>query len=86
MVKITAQNLEGQLRTLISEIVETEPEKITLDAKFVDDLGMDSMMALEILAAIEKKYKIQIPEEELGKLKNLKEIINLTEGYLKARL
>ena len=41
------------------------------------------MMALEILAAMEKKYKIQVPEEKLGKLTNLKETINLAKEYLK---
>ena len=64
--------------------VEVEPEKITLDANFVEDLGMDSMMALEILAGIEKKYKIQVPEEKLGKLVNLKEAMLLTQEYLKS--
>ncbi|MFH0764470.1 MAG: acyl carrier protein [Candidatus Omnitrophota bacterium] len=74
--------LEKELRDIIARIVEIDPEKITLEANFVEDLGMDSMMALEILAAMEKKYKIQVPEEKLGKLKNLKETINLTKEYL----
>ena len=74
--------LEKELREIIAKIVEIEPEKITLEANFVEDLGMDSMMALEILAAMEKKYKIQVPEEKLGRLKNLKESINLTKEYL----
>jgi len=82
MAGLTTQNLEGELRELISNIVEIEPEKITLEANFVADLGMDSMMALEILAAIEKKYKVQIPEEKLGKLQNLSEAIKLTQEYI----
>jgi len=76
--------LEKELREIIAKIVEIDPDKITLEASFVEDLGMDSMMALEILAAMEKKYKIQVPEEKLGKLKNLKETINLTKEYLQA--
>ena len=77
------ETLEKELRTIIAEIAEIEPEKITTDAAFVEDLGMDSMMALEILAAIEKKYKIQIPEDKLMRLKNLNETVKLTEEYLK---
>ena len=84
MADITDQQLEQEVRSIISEITEIEPEKITQEAKFVEDLGMDSMMALEILAAIEKKYKVQIPEDKLMRLKNLKETINLTKEYLKA--
>lgn len=82
MPKIDDVTLENELRELISKIVELEPEKITLDAGFVEDLGMDSMMALEILAAMEKRFKIQIPEEKLGKLKNLREAINMTKEYI----
>ena len=82
MPKIYAQNLENELRELIAKIVEIEPAAITLNANFVEDLGMDSMMALEILASIEKKYKIQVPEEKLNKLRNLKEAISLTQEYM----
>ena len=82
MNNIDTQKLENELKNLIAEIVEIEPEKITAEANFIEDLGMDSMMALEILAAMEKKYKIQIPEEKLGKIKNLSEVILLTKEYL----
>ncbi len=82
MPKVDDLTLEKELREIIAKIVEIEPEKITQDASFVEDLGMDSMMALEILAAMEKKYKIQVPEEKLGQIKNLKEVIKLTKEYL----
>lgn len=74
--------LEQELRDIIQKIIEIEPAKITRDANFVEDLGMDSMMALEILAAMEKKYKIQIPEEKLGQLKNLGEVVRLAKEYM----
>ena len=82
MPEINGQELVQAIRNIIVEITETEPEKITMEAKFVEDLGMDSMMALEILAAIEKKYKVQIPEDKLVRLTNLKETIALTKEYL----
>ena len=81
MPEIDVKVLEEDLRGIISKIVEIEPEKITLDASFVEDLGMDSMMALEILAGIEKKYKIQVPEEKLGNMKSLNEVIKMTKEY-----
>jgi len=77
-----AQNLENELREIVAKIVEIDPKEITLNANFVEDLGMDSMMALEILSSIEKKFKIQVPEEKLNKLRNLKEAIDLTQEYL----
>ncbi len=76
-------NLEQEIKEIISNILEVEPEKITPDAKFVEELGMDSMMALEILAAIEKKYKITIPEENLAKLTSLKDVVDIAKQFVK---
>ena len=50
----TRINVEKDIRGLVVEILETEPDQIDGNANFVKDLGMDSMMALEILASIEK--------------------------------
>jgi acyl carrier protein len=74
--------LEEELRAIIAEIVEIEPEKVTPEANFVEDLGMDSMMALEILASIEKRYKLKIPDEKLTKITNLTQVIELVTEYL----
>ena len=82
MASIDAKKLENELRSLIAEIVEIEPEKISPEANFVEDLGMDSMMALEILASIEKKYKLRIPEENLTKITNLNKVVALVDVLL----
>ena len=76
-------NIEEDIRELVAEIIEVEPSEIDPDAKFVKDLGMDSMMALEILASIEKKYKIVIPEDELEKFTDLRTTIALVNDILK---
>jgi acyl carrier protein len=73
-------NIEQEIREIIAEIIEKKPEDITLDAKLIDDLGADSMMALEILAAIEKKYKIIVPEEKLPQLTSLRKIMELLKS------
>jgi acyl carrier protein len=76
------QDLENEIRKLIAEIIEKDPAEVTLDAKFFEDLGVDSMMALEIMAGIEKKYKIAIPEEKLTQLTTLRETIAVAQEYL----
>ncbi len=83
MPKIKNDVLEKELRVLIAEIVEIDEDKITAEASFVEDLGMDSMMALEILAAMEKKYKLQIPEENLTKMTNLNQTVEIVSKYKK---
>ncbi len=76
------QDLENEIRGIIAEIIEREPSEVTLDAKFFEELGVDSMMALEIMAAIEKKYKISIPEEKLAQLTNLRQTLAVAQEYL----
>lgn len=75
-------NVEKDLRALVAEILETQPQALDLSAKFVKDLGMDSMMALEILAGIEKKYRIVIPEEMLSKFTDLAATIDIVTQIL----
>lgn len=82
MSKIDEKVLEQEIRQIVSEIIEAEPEKITPEASFVEELGMDSMMALEILASIEKKYKVQIPEDKLTKITNLKQTVELAKELI----
>ncbi len=79
------QDLENEIRNMIAEIIEKDPAAITPDAKFYEDLGVDSMMALEILAAMEKKYKITIPEEKLAQLTTLEETVAVAREFLEKR-
>jgi acyl carrier protein len=78
MKKPTKNAIKKELKALVAEIAEVDQDKVTDDARFVEDLGMDSMMALEILAAIEERYRIHIPEDILPKLTSLEEAVRLT--------
>jgi acyl carrier protein len=76
------QDLENDIKGMIATIIEKDPSEVTPDAKFFEDLGVDSMMALEIMAGIEKKYKIAIPEEKLTQLTTLRETVAVAKEYL----
>ncbi len=78
-----AINVIEDVRALVAEILEIEPEEVATDAHFVKDLGMDSMMALEVLAGIEKKYRIVVPEEALPKFTDLESTVKIVEEILK---
>ena len=79
---INYNNVDQEIRKLLAEILETEPESIDGAASFVKDLGMDSMMALEILAGIEKKYRIAIPEDTLPKFVSLNKTVEIVKNIL----
>jgi acyl carrier protein len=77
MANLKKESLEKDLRAMVAEILEIEPGTIDGDAGFVKDLGMDSMMALEILAGIEKKYRIVVPEDSLPKFTTLNKTVEI---------
>ena len=77
MIHQAKETLEKEIRSLVAEILEVDEEKITPEARFVEELGMDSMMVLEILASVEKKYKIRIPEEYLTKVTTLNSMVEI---------
>lgn len=79
------RNVTEDLRELVATILEVEPDTIDEKASFVKDLGMDSMMALEILASIEKKYKIIIPEETLAKFTSLNQTVKIVQEMLEKK-
>jgi len=81
-MSVKIQNLEQEIKALIADIIEMDPAQVDADAHLVEDLGMDSMMALEILAAIEKRYKIQIPEGALPKITTVNKAIKLARKYV----
>ena len=78
-------NVEDDVRNLVAEILEVEPVEIDPKAHFVKELGMDSMMALEILASLEKKYRIVIPEEALAKFTDLNKTVEIVKDILKKK-
>jgi acyl carrier protein len=74
--------IKNEVKTIISDIGEIPHEELTEDATFTDDLGVDSMMALEMVAAIEKKYKISIEEEKIPTIRSLGDIYKILQEKL----
>ncbi len=75
-------NVDVEVKNLIADIIEIDADKIDPDAHLVEDLDMDSMMALEILASLEKKFKIRIPEEDLPKITSANAVTDLVKRHL----
>lgn len=80
MSVIVGQRLE-ELREIVAEVLELEPEEITDAADFVDEYGADSLRAIEILARIEKRYRVEIPQSELPKMQNLRAVYDEVSRY-----
>ncbi|MEU5724780.1 MULTISPECIES: acyl carrier protein [unclassified Micromonospora] len=61
-----------QLREIIAEVLEVETDELTDTGDFAEEYQADSLRAIEILARIDKEFKVEIPQSELPELRNLK--------------
>ena len=52
-----------KLKKIIAEVLNVEPDEITMDTTFVDDLGADSLDVFQIIMGIEEEFDIEIPNE-----------------------
>ncbi len=81
---MSVENLEKDITAIVAEVTELDESEIweKRDADFFKDLEIDSLLALEILALIEKKFKVQIPEEKLVDITSLNASIEMTRSTL----
>lgn len=77
------EKLMNELRALVVEIAELDGELVP-EASF-KDLGIDSMMGVEIVTAIERKYQIKIAEAELQQVTTLQKSYDLVKAKLDAK-
>lgn len=78
----SAGEIKEEIRRLIADVTERSPEEVTDESHFVDDLGMDSLMALEVMIDVDKRYKIELPETEFHQLKTIGETVELVQRCL----
>ena len=62
----------AELREIIAEVLEIETDELTDGGDFAEEYQADSLRAIEILARIDKHFKVEIPQSELPELRNLK--------------
>jgi acyl carrier protein len=77
--------LFDDVRSIIVEQLHVPPEKVTIDAKFIEDLGADSLDTVELIMALEEKFGLQISEEEAQKLDNVGKAVTYIEEQLKQK-
>ena len=76
------ENVEKEIISIVADVSEVDEGEIKLDSDLVKDLGINSIKAIEIVVALEKKYKISIRDEDVPKITTPKQIISLTESLI----
>ena len=75
-----------ELQNLASEILGIEPSAVQLDKSFAKDLAADSLDLVELIAAVEDKYDVELPEEELERMKVIGDLWKFLEQKTAERL
>jgi len=72
---ISGNNIEQDILAIISDVSGFELEEINLQTNLANDLEIDSIKAIEITVAIEKKYKISIRDEDIPNIITVKDAV-----------
>jgi acyl carrier protein len=70
-----ADNVEAKVKEIIINELGVEPEKVTPEASFVEDLGADSLDTVELVMAFEEEFGMEIPDEEAEQLQSVGDAI-----------
>ncbi|HSI65250.1 acyl carrier protein [Roseimicrobium gellanilyticum] len=72
-------NISDKVRDIIVEQLGVNPEQVTPEAKFIEDLGADSLDTVELVMAFEEEFGIDVPDEEAEKLLSVADVIRYVE-------
>lgn len=72
-----------KIQEMLAEALNLPIEKVTPDAKIVDDLGADSLDVVELLSELEDEYGIVIPYDEVENLATVQDVANEIEKLVK---
>jgi len=76
------ENIEKEIVAIVSEVSGVDEEEISLDADLAKDLDIDSIKAIEIIVAIEKKYKVSVRDEDIPSINTVRQIVELSVKLL----
>ena len=74
---MTESEIFEELKTIVAENFEIEPEKITMDSNIVTDLDMDSIDAIDMVAELQKKLGCRFSAEDFKAVKTIGDIVRV---------
>ena len=72
--------IEEKVKSIIVEQLGVTAEQVTTEAKFIEDLGADSLDTVELVMAFEEEFGIEVPDEEAEKLQAVGDVVSYVEA------
>jgi len=69
------KSIEARVKDIIVDQLGVNADQVTLEAKFVEDLGADSLDTVELVMAFEEEFEIEVPDEEAEKLQSVGDVV-----------
>jgi len=79
---LSKDDITSKVREITSEQLGVDESQITPEAKFVDDLGADSLDTVELVMALEEEFDLEISDEEAEKLTTVNRVVSYVEKCL----
>ncbi len=79
---MSGNTVEKEIIAIIADVSGYDEEEIHLDSKLADDLEIDSIKAIEITVAIEKKFKISVRDEDVPKIATVNQAVEMVNNLL----
>ena len=76
-----ADNIQDKVKDIIVEQLGVNPEQVTQEAKFIEDLGADSLDTVELVMAFEEEFGIDVPDEEAETLQSVGDVVRYVEDH-----
>ena len=70
------------MKNILVEQLACNPEDITMESLLVDDLGADSLDAIDIVMSVEDTFKVEVPDEIIEKIETVGDIVNYIEDHI----
>ena len=78
-----SETLEEKVKKIIIDQLGVDEAEVTPEAKFIDDLGADSLDTVELVMALEEEFGIEIPDEEAEKIATVQNAISYIQSHKK---
>jgi len=75
-------NTKERVKNVVSEILKVDVSQIKDDAKFVEDLGAESIQSIELVAAFEEEFNIEMDENEALAVKTVGDAVKFIDNVL----
>jgi len=72
---MSEKSVEDKVKEIIVEQLSVNEEQVTQEAKFIEDLGADSLDVVELVMAFEEQFGIEVPDEDAEKLQTVGDVV-----------